>query len=465
MAAWQPRTGNRLTPRTEHIALFPGIRARSKPVSPLIMAYGFGGMILVGMVLLLLPVSTVSGQSPGFLTALFTATSAVTVTGLIVVDTGSYWSPFGQAVILVLIQLGGLGFMTSSTLLFLLLGRRVTLRERILIGRAMGGEPSPGGVVRLVRRIVLLTLAIEVAGAVYLTWRFSAQTWPRDLWQGVFHAVSAFNNAGFSLSQDSFVGYQRDVSTLLAMAILIILGSISYTLLADVARFRRFRRLTVDSRIVLVATGVLLAGGTLFILAAEAANPATLGSLSWPHKVVNAFFHAVMPRTAGFNSLSVAGMLGPTLFFTMILMFVGAASGSTGGGIKVNTVGLLLAAAVSTLRGRPRPEAFGRELMEEQLHRALLLVALGLGMIFVIAFALSLVDGHDFVPQFFEAFSAFGTVGLSLGITPTLSALGKLLIIVTMFVGRLGPLTLALSLTQRHQVVRYRYAQEAIKIG
>ncbi|MBI2916838.1 MAG: Trk family potassium uptake protein [Chloroflexi bacterium] len=422
-------------------------------------------MIVVGTILLLLPFATSSGQSAGLLTALFTATSAVCVTGLIVVDTGKYWSPFGQGVILVLIQLGGLGFMTSSTLLFLLLGRRITLRERMLIGGAVGSEHSPGGMVRLVRRIILLTLAIEAAGVVYLVWRFSAFPRATALWQGVFHSVSAFNNSGFSLFSDSLTGYQLDVSTLMALAVLIILGGISYTLLADVARFRRFRRLTVDSRIVLVSTVVLLAIGTLFILLAEAANPGTLGPMTWPHKVANAFFHAVMPRTAGFNSLNVASFMQPTLFFNMILMFIGAASGSTGGGIKVNTVGILVAATVSTLRGRPRPEAFGRELVEEQLHRALLLVALGLGAVFGVAFALSLVDNHTFVEQLFESFSAFGTVGLSMGITPTLSVAGQLLIIITMFVGRLGPLTLALSLTQRRQVVRYRYAKEAVKIG
>lgn len=448
-----------------HIALFPRGRAQSRPASPLVMAYGFGGMIAVGTALLLLPFATQSGHSPGLLTALFTSTSAVTVTGLVLVDTGSYWSPFGQAVILTLIQLGGLGFMTSSTLLLLVLGRKVTLRERILIGEAMGSEPSPGGMVRLVRRIVLLTLAIEAAGAVYLTWRFSAYPGASALWQGVFHSVSAFNNAGFSLLPDNLMGFQQEVSTLLMVAVLVILGGISYTLLADVARFRRFRRLTVDSRIVLVSTGVLLAAGTIFILIAESSNPATLGPLSWPYKILNAFFHSVMPRTAGFNSLNIGGLMQATLFFTMILMFIGAASGSTGGGIKVNTVGILVASTLSTLRGRPHPEAFGREIMEEQLRRALLLVALGLGIVFAATFVLSLVDNHTFVDQFFETFSAFGTVGLSLGITPTLSAMGQMLIIVTMFVGRLGPLTLALSLTQRHHIVRYRYAQEAVKIG
>lgn len=465
MAARQPRVITGLTSKALHLTLFPKGHAHARPASPLILAYGFAGMILVGTLLLLLPFSTASGQSPGLLTALFTATSAVCVTGLVVVDTGSYWSPFGQVVILVLIQLGGLGFMTSSTLLFLLLGRRITLRERILIGEAMGSEPTPGGMVRLVRRIVLLTLAIEAAGAVYLTWRFSAYPAATALWRGVFHSVSAFNNAGFGLPSDNLMGFQRDTGTLLAVAILVILGGISYTLLADVARFRRFRRLTVDSRIVLVSTGVLLAAGVIFVLIAEAGNPGTLGPLSWPHKVSNAFFHSVVPRTAGFNSLNIASLMQPTLFFTMILMFVGGASGSTAGGIKVNTVGVLIAATVSTLRGRPHAEVFGRELVEEQLRRALLLVALGLGVVFGVAFALSLVDNHTFEQQLFETFSAFGTVGLSMDVTSTLSAVGQLLIIVTMFVGRLGPLTLALSLAQRRQVVRYRYAQEAVKIG
>ncbi len=465
MAARQPRVFTGLTSKALHLTLFPKGRSRAKPASPLIMAYGFAGMIAVGTVLLLLPFATESGRSAGVLTALFTATSAVCVTGLVLVDTGTYWSPFGQAVILVLIQLGGLGFMTSATLLLLFLGRRVTLRERILIGEAMGSEPTPGGMVRLVQRIVLLTLAIEGAGAVYLTWRFSAYAGVTSLWQGVFHAVSAFNNAGFGLRPDSLVAYQRDASTLLAIAVLVVLGGISYTLLADVARFRRFRRLTVDSRIVLVSTGVLLAAGTIFVLIAEAGNPATLGPLSWPYKILNALFQSVVPRTAGFNSLNYASLMQATLFFSMILMFIGAASGSPGGGIKINTVGVLVASTWSTLRGRPHPEAFKHELMEEQLRRALLLVALGLGVVFVAGFALSLVDNHSFVDQLFEAFSAFGTVGLSVGITPTLSALGQLLIIVTMFVGRLGPLTLALSLTQHRQIVRYRYAQEAVKIG
>jgi len=433
------------------------------------MVYGFAGMILVGTLLLLLPWATRSGQSPGLLPALFTATSAVTVTGLTVVDTGGYWSPFGQGVILTLIQLGGLGFMTSSTLLLLLLGRRVTLRERLLIREAMGRSPTAGGMVRLVRRIILLTVVVEAAGAVYFAWRF-ASYYPvgAALWNGLFHSISAFNNAGFSLIRGgrSFMEFQTDAPLLLGVAALVILGGISYTLLADVASYRRFRRLTVDSRIVLVATGVLLAGGTALLLLTEASNPQTLGPLSWPFKLVNAFFHAVVPRTAGFSSLPISGMTEVSLFFIMILMFIGAASGSTGGGIKINTVGILVAMVWSTLRGRPHAEAFGRELMDDQLHRALLLVALGLSMVLMVALGLSLVYSRPFTDLLFESFSAFSTVGLSRGVTPALPALGQLLIILTMFVGRLGPLTLALSLTQRQQQRRlYRYAQEAVKIG
>jgi trk system potassium uptake protein TrkH len=432
-----------------------------------LLALGFAATILVGSLLLTLPFSNREGIVTPYITALFTATSAVCVTGLVVVDTKSYWTPFGQAIILLLIQVGGLGFMTSSTMLLLLIGRRFSLRERIWLKESHGVSPL-GGILRLTRRVLMVTAIIEGISATILFLRFLREyPWDWALWMGVFHAVSAFNNAGFDVIGGfrSLTIYNRDPVVVLDIAFTIILGGLSFTAIIDTVRVRRFRSLLLDTKVVLVTTGGLLVCGTLGLLAMEYANPNTLGPMDLPSKLLNAFFSAVTPRTAGFNTIDVGKMTEQGLLLTIALMFIGAASGSTGGGIKVNTFAVLTAAVVSSIRGRAAATAFGRELPQDHVYRALTVALLSLGLVFSVTLMLTIVEPFNALRLLFETTSAFGTVGLSTGITPDLSIVGKLLITATMYVGRVGPLTLGLALAQREQPVRHSYPEGQLKIG
>ena len=442
-------------------------RPKQAGLSPLIVVYGFAGVIILGTILLMLPVASKTGQFTSPVNTLFTAASAVCVTGLTVVDTGDYWSSFGQGVILVLIQIGGLGFMTSATLLLLLLGRRLGLRERWLIGQSLGTERL-GGMVKLVRRIALFTIIIEAIGAAIFYIHFSVEN-PTGTaaWKAVFQAVSAFNNAGFDIFGKfrSLLDYQTDTTVILTTAALIIIGGISFVVVADIGRMRRFGRLSVDSKIVLVTTLGLLVLGTVVFLLTEYGNADTLGPLSFPYKLLNAFFHSVTPRTAGFASINIGSMATYSQFFTILLMFVGGAAGSTAGGIKVNTFGMLIATIWSTIRGKEHAGAFGREFANQQIHRALALVMLSLTLIFIVVFVLTVTEKFGFLNLLFETVSAFGTVGLSTGITPDLSVAGRLIITAMMFIGRLGPLILVLYLAQRQQPSTHRFPHDEVRIG
>jgi trk system potassium uptake protein TrkH len=468
---WKKKPGDKVyrVPRTSPWRMpLPIVRRpRTQGESTLTLVYGFAGLIILGAILLMLPISSKSGDFTSPINALFTAASAVCVTGLVVVDTGTYWSSFGQGVVLALIQLGGLGFMTSATIFLLMFGRRIGLRERRLIGRSLGLERM-GGLVKLVKRIAIFTVIIETIGAGIFYVRFSIEN-PTEtaVWKSVFQAVSAFNNAGFDIFGNfrSMLDYQTDTLVILTTAGLVILGGISFVVVADIGAARRFARLALDSKIVLVTTaGLLILGMGVFLLT-EYSNASTLGPLSLPYKLLNALFHAVTPRTAGFSTINVGSMEDYALFFTILLMFVGGAAGSTAGGIKVNTFGMLIATMVSSMRGREHAGAFGREFTSQQINRALSLVMLALGLITVVVLILTVTEEFRFIDILFETFSAFGTVGLTTGITPDLSIAGKLIITVTMFVGRLGPLILVLSLIQRQAPGKYRYPQDEVRIG
>ncbi|MDD5037736.1 MAG: TrkH family potassium uptake protein [Dehalococcoidales bacterium] len=432
------------------------------------LIYGFAGIIAVGTILLMLPISSKTGQITSPINALFTATSAVCVTGLVVVDTGTYWSSFGQVVVLILFQIGGFGFMTSATVLFLIMGRRIGLRERLLIGESVG-MARPGGVVRIVKRMAIFTLMMEGIGAIILFLRFLTEGTPAGLasWKAVFHAISAFNNAGFEIFGNfrSLLDYQRDPAVLLTIAALFIIGGIGYIVVDDMLARRSFNRLSTDSKIVLVTSLSLLISGTIFILFAEFSNPATLGVLSFPQKLLVSFFQSATPRTAGFTAIDMGKLIVPSLFYTMFLMFVGGAAGSTAGGVKVNTFGVLMSTVWSSVRGREHTEAFGREFTAVNVFRALALVVLYLGLVAIVVLALSITEKFEFVNLLFETFSALSTVGLTTGITPELSVAGRLIITATMFVGRLGHLTFVSFLTERQRPAKYRYPKDIVRIG
>jgi trk system potassium uptake protein TrkH len=445
-------------------------RVRRPPAPGLVLVTGFLALSLIGMVLLMLPISSAAGTWTPPLTALFTSVSAVCVTGLVVVDTGTYWSPAGKAIILGLIQVGGFGFMTGSTLLLLLLvGRRTGLRDRILV-QASTGVPELGSVTLLVRRIALFTLLAEGIGAVILMAAFVIRDRAplEAAWFGVFHSVSAFNNAGFDLMGDfrSLSGYADDALVLLPIGLLIVLGGLGYAIVGDALAKRRWSRFALETKIVLLTTLALVAGGTVAIGAFDWDNPATLGALPVDQRPLNALFESVTLRTAGFSALDTASLTEASLFVVMALMFIGGASGSTAGGIKVNTFSVLLVAILSTARGRPSAEAFGRRIPHILIYRALSVALLSLAVLFLVALGLELTaSGRSFVEVLFESVSALGTVGASTGITPDLPDASQAILILAMFVGRLGPLTLVLALTARARPIAYRPAVETLRIG
>ena len=369
--------------------------------------------------------------------------------------------------LLLLIQIGGFGFMTSATLLLLLLGRKIGLRERMLIGESIGLRRI-GGLVGLIKKMAIFTIVVEVIGAALFYIRLSpGLPVGSAVWRSVFHSVSAFNNAGFDIfgNFQSMTSYSGDVLMVLVTAALILLGGISFIVLRDVYVVKRFKKLALDSKIVIVTSVSLLALGIIVLLITESFNNATLGNVPVAQRILDAFFQSVTPRTAGFTTITIGDMADHALFFTMMLMFIGGASGSTAGGIKVNTFGVLISTLFSSLKWREQVGSFGRAFPARLVYRALAIVMLAIGYMAMAVLILDMIEDFAFIDILFETVSAFSTVGLSTGITPQLSTAGRLIITVTMFVGRLGPLTLALSLVQRNQIPKYRYPDESVRIG
>lgn len=439
-----------------------------KLAPPQILVLGFAAVILIGALLLMLPVSSVSGKALGFMDALFTATSAACVTGLAVVDTGTYFTGFGQAVVLVLIQIGGLGFMTMATLFALVFKRRISLRDRLILQEAMN-QSSMEGIVRLIRRVLIYSLVIEAAGAVLLSIRFAFDMpLARALFYGLFHAVSMFNNAGFDLFggyYNSLTAYVGDPVINLVVMFLIISGGIGFVVMSDLAEFRRRRRLTLHSKVVLSMTLGLILTGMAVIFVFEFTNARTLGPLNLGSKLWASLFQSVAPRTAGANTLDIMGLRQATQFFIVILMFIGASPGSTGGGIKTTTFTLMVGAVISMLRGREDIVLFRYRLAQERVFKALTITLLALLLIVSVSMMLSTTEGLPFLMILFETTSAFANVGLSLGMTPELTQVGKVLICLTMFAGRLGLLTLAYALGPKQGKPLYKYPEGKMIIG
>ncbi len=433
-----------------------------------VLVLGFAMLILLGAFLLTLPLATQDGNGMNFLNAFFTATSAVCVTGLVVVDTATTFTYFGQAVILVLIQVGGLGFMTFATMFAIILGKRITLKERLLLQEALN-QVSLEGIVRLAKSVILISLTIEAVGALILTLRWSVDFgWTKALYYGIFHSISAFNNAGFDLFGhfSSLTAYVGDPITNITIMLLIILGGLGFAVLANLYAYRE-RKLTLHTKIVLQVSGslILIGSGIIFVL--ELTNPLTLGPLPLGTKVMAAIFQSVTPRTAGFNTINISDMYDTTLLSMIVLMFIGASPGSTGGGIKTTTFISIVLSVFSTFRSDPHVVLEGRTLPKDIIQKALAITTLAAFLIFIMTSILTITEKADFLTLFFEVTSAFGTVGLSLGVTPDLSSLGKVAIILTMFAGRVGPLTLAFFLSQKanKSSVHIKYPDERIIIG
>ena len=493
---WQPKPGDRVVrhPREEQMSpvrlTISTPRAQSPALAtPLVLLYAFAGLIFVGTILLLPSYTHEGGGMTPFVDALFTATSAVTVTGLVTQDTATYWTPIGQVIILVLMFIGGLSFMTMATFLLILLGQRLSLAQRML-ARDSYQINQLGGLRRLTVYIVVVAAGIQLAGFVALTVRLSfvSDSLAEAAWQGMFQSVSAFNSAGFdNLSEsDSLSIFVADPIVLGIMGSLIFLGAISFLATVDVVRFldvTRFlrirrrgaaqapprpRTLTLNTKLVLILTAVLTLSGALMFFSSERDNPDTIGPLSLSDKIAVSFFESTSGRTAGFSTVDYGETAHHTNLFFTGLMFIGGASASVAGGIKINTLAVVLVAVISTMGGRANARAFNREIPHPQVQRATAIVGAWLLLVFVLVLALTFSErGSELasIDLLFETVSAFATNGLSTGLTAELSRWGHVILIIAMFLGRVGSLTLGLMMIQRGERDLYRFAQERITIG
>ncbi|MFH1594709.1 MAG: TrkH family potassium uptake protein [Candidatus Omnitrophota bacterium] len=451
------------------------IKILRKLKPPQIVVISFLCAIFVGTILLSMPLASRAGERMPVIDSLFTAASATCVTGLVVRDTGAYFSEFGKLTILVLLQIGGLGIMTFSTLFAVLLGKKLTIKEDLVIQRTMVTSKVQN-LATLIKYIIFITLGIEFFGAACLALRWTQIVdWPfsKIIMSSIFHSVSAFCNAGFSLFPGSFSVFSGDIYINLTMIALIVLGSIGFVVIMELPRFakkRNLRHISLQSKVVLtVSLSLILIGALLFFLV-EQNN--TMAGLSLKEKVLGSLFQSTTARTAGFNTLSIGRLAPPTLCLLMFLMFIGASPGSTGGGIKTCTFGVILATLFSMLKNRDRVSMFKRTIPKEVVRKSLVVLLLALVWIFAATFLISIVEykrmaqiDNFFLRMLFEITSAFGTVGLSTGITSALGTMGKLILIFTMFVGRVGPLTLALAIALQHDKISYVYPEEKMMIG
>ncbi len=419
--------------------------------------------ITIGTFLLKLPLATT--ESIRWVDALFTATSAMTVTGLVTVDTGSAFTLFGQLVIVSLIQLGGLGIMSFAVLIYIMLGKRIGIKERLLVQQALN-QTSIGGVIKLVRNLFFFSLTIELIAMIFIAIRWIPEMgWMKGLYFSFFHSISAFNNAGFSLWSDSLTGYVGDPIINIVISFLFIIGGIGFTVLSDLWYKKQFKTLSLHSKMMIVGTFFIniIAIITLFTL--EYSNPNTLGSLnSLGDKLWASYFQGITPRTAGFNTLDIGSLEEASLFFILILMFIGAGSASTGGGIKLTTFLIIIMAVNSFLRRKRDITIARRSINQSIILRSLAISSMAIFFTFLGIFILNITEEQPFITILFEVVSAFGTVGLSMGITGSLTVIGKLAIVNIMFVGKLGPLTLAFSLAQPKEE-KIRYPSEDILTG
>lgn len=437
-----------------------------------IVAASFAVIILLGTLLLSLPAASRSGESAGLFPALFTATSSTCVTGLVLVDTGTQWSLFGQAVILVMIQLGGLGFMTVVTLLSLALRRKISMSERLVMASTLNLQ-GMDGVVRVVRHALMGTFLMEGAGALILSTRFIPEFGlAGGLWRGIFHAVSGFCNAGFDLLGGTYgpfcsiAPYRDDPVVLGTLMALVVIGGLGFFVWEDILTHRKWNRLSLYSRMVLGLTGGLLLFGTVFFLWTERANPATLGAMPAGERLLNAAFQSVTLRTAGFATLDQGALGESSKVFSCILMLIGGSSGSTAGGLKTVTVGVLLLALRAGLAGREQVTLRGWAVPDRRVLDAMNLTLMAGVLFLVCSLVVSVLEGAAYVDCAFEVASAMATVGLSANLTPELSVFSQGVLIALMYLGRVGILSFSIAfLIRRDGRSKIRYPEVDLMIG
>jgi trk system potassium uptake protein len=434
--------------------------------APRLIALGFAVFMFLGTLLLKLPASTYDRIS--WVDALFVSVSAASVTGLSSVEFSDTFTKFGDTVIMVLIQVGGLGIMTFATLGALLIGRGAGLRNLLTVREELGNVDSPRNTSRLLGQIAGITLLVEALGAMVLAFGFirNGLGYGEGFFQAVFHAIMAFCNSGFdTLSSDGLSRYASDPFVNLALVALIILGGLGFPVLVNLYRYRQMRRLTLHSKLVLITTAALVLIGALSVAAFEWTNPATLGSEPEGTRVWMSLFQGVTPRTAGFSTVDYEQMRESSLFVQIGLMFIGAAPASTGGGVRVTTLALLVLVVLTLVRGQEEVSAFGRRVPRPLLQKALAVLSASALLVILATLAIMITDGLRLVPAIFEITSAFGTVGLSMNVSQGLSPFAKLVVIGVMFWGRVGTITLILALSARQKATKYVYPHEDIAIG
>lgn len=428
---------------------------------------GFMATIIVGTLLLMLPISTTSGEGLDFLTALFTITSAVCVTGLSVIDISKVLSIPGQKFLLIFIQLGGLGIMTFSSFIFLLIKKKITYEEKELLKEERNIEDI-GGILKFLKKIIITVAIIEGIGSFFLTIKFLEEM-PirRAIYFGIFHSISAFCNAGFSLFTTGLEKYSDSIIINLTIAYLIIIGGIGFGVIDSLVKNIRYKnkKLHLTAKVAILISCFLTFLGMILFFLFERNNPETIGNLDFGHQIIASFFQSVTTRTAGFNTVPIGNLESSSIFLFCILMFIGASPGSTGGGIKTTTIGVLIFYVYSIVKKREHTVIFNRRIDWEVMNRAIAILIISLLYVIIIIMIMLTVENFESEAIIFEVISAFGTVGLSVGITPDLGVISKILIICTMFLGRLGPMTFALAFGGTKKIEKITYPKENIIVG
>lgn len=428
---------------------------------------GFMGAILIGTLFLMMPFSSSGEENISFLTALFTITSAVCVTGLSVIDVGKELSTAGQIILLIFIQLGGLGIMTFSSFILLLIGKKITYEERELLKEERNLENN-GGILWFLKKIILTVVIIEGTGALFLALRFAQDMEiKKAVYYGIFHSVSAFCNAGFSLFSTNLEKYAGSFVVTMTTAYLIIIGGIGFTVIDSIlfATRKKVKRFDLTSKVAILVSMILVILGTVLFLILEYNNRGTIGEMSFLKKILASFFQSVTTRTAGFNSVPFGNLTEGSVFLFCILMFIGASPGSTGGGIKTTTFGVIIFYVISVVKKRESVVIFNRRIGWEVLNRAIVVLVLSLLYVGIITLVIVSIEDFTLEQTIFEVISAFATTGLSLGITADLGTISRILIICTMFLGRLGPMTFALALGGSNKVEKIQFPKENILVG
>ena len=433
---------------------------------PLIVCLSFFALILFGAILLDLPIASANGERIGFLNAFFTSTSASCVTGLIVANTATQWTAFGKVIIIILIQIGGLGTMVFLSLIAMALNKRIGISERRIIKEQTNADTSKG-IIRLVIYIIKFSLAVELIGAILLATKFIPDFGlERGILFSLFHSISAFCNAGFDIIGNSLTNYVNDFTVNMTISLLIIFGGLGFTVFIDIYRKRRFKNLSLHSKVVISFTAILLLGGTLAFFLIEH-NSAAMEGLSLKGKVLSSFFMSVTARTAGFNTIDIGKMQEGSVIVTIMLMFIGASPASTGGGIKTTTFGVLLSSTISVLRGNKEIEIFHKKIPYDTLIKSLCIFTLGSFLVIFSSLWITIIEQGKFLylDILYEIVSAFGTVGVSRGITANLSSLSKIILIILMYLGRVGAATLGVSILDTHRKKHTRYSEGKIIVG